>query len=487
MTLPAGYGLPSEQQVVTSDDVDSDDKTDKELPFPAWPEITERWQPLCFPTLLRARYVHHRETAISDEQLSADATAYLVQFEEVVDHRILGRATGQVRTALRALRYLRESGRIPKSRQLAAFRRLTPTIRSLLRGRNSTRDLWNSQELAWHSLLTASSSSFHGVEELFGFAHEIGHVYGGFAHGGRSQREQSDRVYALLDHIVSMPDPSPIDLDELWQKYDQENQLLVHLCKRIEPIEEIYANYIGLRFTPPQLRSMVEDQVLQVMSEQNLNVLHQGFTQACDGQSLISPQGAALILLDMTSQMVARADLDVLEATAAVTAVFSYIWQAASVHNLNEIDHEQVDAEVFGLLERARIPPDVFEAAMTETGHSMDQIVAIVTQGAGSQPKASSYFPPMISIVGFREGIRVDSQPLIPTSEGQNETQLKKRVVFEALRQQLSLGGGVACPLAWNGQPCCGNSKALWNLWDRLPDAERTNRSPPLCPCVTTP
>jgi hypothetical protein len=367
---------------------------------------------------------------------------------------------------------------------------------------------------------------FSGHKEAFAYHHEPAHRFAMWAHCGLVLERLSEDAHKILD-ILATERLSREEIAELWAEFWQTNKQIGHLARKFEPIEEIFATYIGVIGLPPEVRSIVEDEIKQDFEKRGWYTTYKAFVETCDNCQAFSPVGAAFFILDRVCLMLEKNDIDsvyLLEEFLDIAKIFwpylikSYIKLAKQKDDIDEFDietHEKIDR----ILEQAGIPDEVFWSSIYEG------IAELIHKLWGpeneffdmSNPddkeleiqKLLSY--PLISLTGKLAEktitYHISSTPFIPpASQTKDSAQIETmltfpflseqewkdnyyffiRIFYESIRQQLSKRllkrCGFVCPFASKYRQCCGvfNKELLW-LYERLPEEDKKYFKRPNC------
>jgi hypothetical protein len=464
----------------------------KPPPFPAWPEIEEPWQPLCFPTLARAIYFIDHSPVVEIREAAALAEKYLEQHPETINSKVIQQATAMSNFYLQAMQQLKETGRFPKSHTLhsptfhTTFASFFDTIKKLG---------WVSGTAAVETILQSGVygqiANFYGPQDAFAWAHEHAHHLARWLYSSITINDQAAVLHHALNLLITTPKVPPDDIIRFWKVFEKENNRLIYIVQRFEPIEEIFATYIGLRHSPPEVRRAVEDEIEQKLREQNLYELYKAFAEACDTCQVNTPLGAAYMIMEMKSRILKDVKLNIASVLDTMILVSKSIWQSIERKiekkgDLDQTEKDTLEEEITNHLEHAGIPVDIVESiAEADAGipSNLNPLLAAIAHSF-SRAEDLDLIPPLVLLTGLVS--RSEVTPFIypkPTNKDITLSLIEK-IFLESIRQQLSQHCGLFCPFAQKGKHCCNRRRKLRRIWYCLPDEDRAHFIPPDCDLI---
>jgi hypothetical protein len=247
---PTSYSTPYHALGHKPNNTDQSETENTTPFFGAWPEIENPYQPLCFPTFLRAIYQTPDYNFLDNEKALLSAIEYLTQHLPTLDTEIIERLA---RTIIFNSKEQSKQG-------------LHPNIDEII------------QQTAMHVRLPYSYGSVH----LFSEAHENAHWTAWSSYNSVIITNQVKRVQAIIDEIATMPELTTKEITELWNKFNQENTQLVQLVKKFEAAEEIYATYVAYRWSSPSVKQDVKNEIEHALREKGWYDAYLEFANACD-------------------------------------------------------------------------------------------------------------------------------------------------------------------------------------------------------------
>lgn len=254
--------------------------------FRAWPELgADPDQPCCLPTLMRARYFINRGTLIKLEAVAARAERYLSS-QDSIEPKVKEVALAIVKYHQTFWRYLPKIVDYPPI--LFGFDRIQLTDLKLKEPEEFS-ILHLAQETAIQGLIYGNLTHIHegkeignlfDVNDAFSLAHETGHDLAKICHCGHALNEASREAHSILLNFED--NFSPEQITEEWSKFRAVNDCIYRLSKKFEPIEEIFANYVGLRFSPTNVRNEVKALIKNHLIEKKWIGAYNAFAEVCN-------------------------------------------------------------------------------------------------------------------------------------------------------------------------------------------------------------
>jgi hypothetical protein len=470
------------------------------VPYPAWPEIEDANTQCCLPTLLEATYLVHRGVDVKPEDAVARIEEYLSR-QENVEPEIREHARAIVKSQQSVWRQWAEVGTVPA---------ITFGPHSIFEDiqRKLGRSAFKVIETYIQAFIYGYLDSFIDEEEAFGYAHEYAHrIAGGTFHSGSVLYELGERAHQTLYKLYAERLCSN-EIANLWAHFWQTNEQIVHLVRRFRPIEEIFANYIGLRLSPPEVRKAVEESLEKALKEENWYTAYKAFVSLCDSSD--RPLEVCSYICQLFCRMLENVDIDgaklldkYLKALKIFTPYFKIILQK---HEFNKFGLENISEKLARLVEQAEadIPDEVLESVykLLEQADIPDEVLESVYKTAAdmaypnnvrqekaiinSEEQILELLPPVVSLRGRPSLNEIILFITYTDSQHEHESHdfAYAKIFFESLRQQLSMRCGIVCMHAIKGKPCCGAKEALLSLYERLPEPDRKRFQSPNCDLI---
>jgi hypothetical protein len=479
-------------------------RSPQELSYPAWPCIDDPNRPCYLPTLPGARYFVHRSTGVDPETAAARANTYLSR-QEAIERGIREQAQAFVKAQNTFWRHLPNVTRYPPIL-------FAPGDLGLIReaGLSGGEVL----EAGMQALIEGNRANFYGPEvEAFAFGHEYAHDLARLFASGRVLDNLSEFSQGVLFALATFRLP-PEQIPELWEKFQENNAEIQRLAQKFEPVEEIFATYVGLRFSPIAVRNKVIPLIKAELEKRNWAEAYEMFAEVCDNFG--SPFDTAFLIYEPVCRMIERLDyrgidIDSMKLLCTFMEIQILIWSNSFKiqENENDVDELKVEEileieavaqkeaaeEINHILEQARIPQDIYwavssmvrEKVISQLKHLQE---AIFNDGVSHKERKDHQHCARITLIGR------PSQKEIAIFVNYCEEEYKRlpykmspfdRIFFESLRQQLCQfcdeeGVTIVCPyaLAYKGK-CCGRKEALLRLYELLPQEARKRFTLPDC------
>jgi hypothetical protein len=466
---PAVYKciLPVEKPLTTSSTVyhspldDPFSKMAQSLPFPAWPEIDDPYRP-CYLPLLKAVYFSHRRLRAESEseEVKAAIEEYLSRLE-VINHEL----TEQVIALAKS-----PSCPLPQGTSDHVF------------------------EAVMRAKLYGTLKNFYGEEDVFAYPHEFAHRATPLLHIGFILDELSIRAHETLDRIATEK-LTRKQTAGLWAQFVQTNEQITHLTQKFEPIEEIFATYIGLRYSPTEVRNKIEAFVKHTLEEKNWDTAYQSFEETCDTCQVSTPQRAAFVIFARVCLMLEQVDIDSAYLLDKVSEIYKIIWSHMKIKGQeNHINQDALEMEAIkktnSILEQAGIPIEVFYSVYTADlfNPQLRRLYESSNNNFSPDEDQTLLFNPLSPLV-FLFG-RVSRKEIIAhvcdVASQQVFNNTYARIFYESQSQQLRRHCGIVCAFAYNnrGGPCCGLKYKLHRLYECLPKEDKKYFKEPNCDLI---
>jgi hypothetical protein len=299
--------------------------------FMAWPDLGgDPNQPSCLTTLMRARYVINRGTLIELEAVAAGAIKYL-SCQDSIEPKVREVALAIIKHHQALWRYLPKFTNYPpiilgidhitgfKLKEPEEFFVLNLALEAAIQG------------LIYGNLIhiregQEGKGNLFGVKDAFSIGHETGHDLARRCHCGHVLDVASlDALSTLLK--LAEDNLSPEQITEEWSKFWAINDCIYRLAEKFEPIEEIFANYVGLRFSPINVRNEVEALIKDHLIENKWIEAYNAFADVCDNADE-QWFTAAFLIIDAVSRMITRFDflgIDIGPAESAANLLHNFV------------------------------------------------------------------------------------------------------------------------------------------------------------------
>jgi len=343
--------------------------------------------------------------------------------------------------------------------------------------------------------------NFYGETEAFAYAHERAHrASANSSHSGVVLEKLSELAHAILILLTQEKKLSRKETFKLWVQFEETNKQIVHLVKKFEPVEEIFATYLGLRWCPIEVRNKVEARVIKKLEEKQWNKAYEAFAEQCD--KFDDPVDEAGFIFDPVCRMLEQIDnVDGAEFLSKFLETEKNIWPIVLSHykriekdndsgldtlKLLALAEREAIEEVNPILEQAGIPKDVYwtvTAARYDIVYPhLGELSEAIVNNDFSRFKALIPFSLQQPILIGRPAEKYISITELPyDGKVKPKFSTETRAFCESLRQQLSAHCGIVCPYARKGRPCCGGKEELQNLYKRLPKEDKKHFEEPDC------
>ena len=485
-----------------------------EMPFfRAWPEIGgDPHQPCCLPALLRARYFINRRALINLEGVAAGAEEYL-SHQGFIDPKVKKIALAIIKYHRTLWRYVQDHLDQPPI-LFGVDRILLTDLNLKIIEPEEITQLFLAQELAIQGLIYGNLKDQKGgrnlfnVVEAFSLAHETGHDLAKVCLCGHALDDLSLHVHAILSSF-SIDNFSPEQIAVEWRKFWAINDCIYRLAKKFEPVEEIFANYVALRYLPSEVRRQVKDPLEEDLREKNWDKAYKAFAEVCDN-SEEAWLPVAWLITDAVSRMLNvydnnGIDIDSQGSVANLlhnfVEILKIIWlNGEDIYHTEDQDkllelvklaEKKAATQINHILEQANIPKEIYWSvsaqmqeeiipkhfregqAILNNNHSHKKDDGV--HGKGCMPK--------ITLLGYATGPR--KQPYIKSifltqCTYYNLEYVHERFFLESLRQQLVYLCGIVCPFS-NTKKCCGRRERLKRLYEHIPEEYKKYLSAPDC------
>jgi hypothetical protein len=346
--IPVEKPLAGSSAICHSPLDDQSMKTAQSLPFPAWPAIEDSKQPLCLPTLMRAVYFEHRNAKEEPEECATRAEKYL-SHPEIIEREISEQIIAFEKSQTTyfpmlpfRLMHLHGSANnhndyVKKLTTLSdididLFRRLGDSVVRV-------------SEALMQAYIYGNLDNFYGEKEAFAAGHEFAHLCALCLRSGVVLDELSKRTHKTLD-ILATKRLSADQTAELWEIFDQTNQQIDNLVHKFEPIEEIFATYVGMRFLPTKVRNKIKVSVKQELIIRGWDKAYKAFAQLCNkyepfakAYNLIPIEEASFIF-EYACRMLEQVDIDSTYLLYKLSEIFNIICPIKIKNQENAIKDE---------------------------------------------------------------------------------------------------------------------------------------------------
>lgn len=438
----------------------------REHPFPAWPEIDDPHQPCCLPTLLRAVYFSRRSCGDV-----IDIANRVFEYWKSIEHEIQEQLLAYRKLHPLVFWHTKAFGGLP----LLSFGSADALAFPMKLGASVERVV----EAMVQGVVYGNLDNFLGAgvgdyTEAFAYTHELSHRYAGASYGVEVLEELSMHAHKTLHRLATEERLSRGEIAKLWEEFWQTNDQIKSFVKKFEPIEEIFATYMGLRFLPPEVRNSVKPMIDKELQARNWYKAYEAFADSCDNERMGTPHEIALALLGLSCNLIESRDIDGAELLYKCVNILKFII---------ETDPDDVDVAVF--LEQMGIPKEAVESAFEmcldkfETavaGLDVNTIKDMLNDGKQRVLVDAYIAEPHIWMFGlYSENIIVARSAARGPEPDEDTLSLTDRFFYESLRQQLNMRCGLVCPgpESLKKGHSCGWTKSLQRVYARLPKEQR--------------
>jgi hypothetical protein len=421
------------------------------LPFPAWPEVDDAYQPCCLPTLpKRGVYFHHHPISEKFFDVIKRAEEYV---NNVVKPEIREQIAALIGSNTITLWSRLELGGLPQvilgnEKYFTFHLKLDVSAELVI-------------EAFVQALVYGNLNNFFGVpfgdfSDVFAYVHKLSHHFAGWLHGGRILDKLSYSNHKTLHILATEERLSRGEVDKLWREFRHTNKQIETLVAKFEPIEEIFATYVGLHFLSTDIRQTVKSMIDEELKKGNWSKAYEAFAESCDNAQDTTPLHAASYLFDFGCSLVESNDIDSV----------SLLYELSNLNNINKRDGiDRFEAEA--ILMRAGVPAETLRAVSKaykdwSPAYSWPEILI----------KAFICGPQVWLIGKYSEKIihpdfNLD-EPCCKLDSKDNLS-LRDRIYYESIRQQLSKRYGFVSPFS-HTQKTSDFKEETQRLYMRLPE-----------------
>jgi hypothetical protein len=420
-------------------------------PFPAWPEIDDPHQPCCLPTLMRAVYFEHHGTG---GDFKADVCRSVDYWNKVIDSEI----RQQIHALASAQELTFESHLGVGGLPIPIPTDHTPNF-NMKFGNSVERVV----EAIVQGVIYGNLNNFVGAKQgdfsdVFAYTHELSHRFAGSFYCGRILDELSKYAHRTLEILATEERLSAGEITKLWEEFWQTNDRIESLVQKFEPVEEIFATYMGLRFLPKVVRNEMKPKIGKELKKRNWNKAYNAFSEVCDTCQDITPHEVACFILDQVCRLIESIDIDGTD----ILYKFSKI-----VKKIDSID----ESDVVARLEQAGIPAEVYWSVHKAVQDQIESVGAMINDKISNDRKNDAKQELLLKTYVFSRNLWMFGRYSEKHIYVSASNDVHDRVYYESLRQQLSKRVGLVCP----GSPpderhSCGWEEAFQLVYDRLPE-----------------
>ena len=477
-------------------------ETPQTLFYQAWPEIDDPIQWCCLPRLLRATYFLDLDVfSVESEELEANAEAYVLRpgvIAPEMGQQILALAKAFIGLPKDFVEIddFSPLGVYGKKRQISsdAYNACLDFVRLVMDGHTI-----QSTEAIFRAIVYGYLQNFPGVGEgdfshVYSWLHEIGHYLVRFSHSGVIQDEWSKRRHQTL-HTLSTKSLSPKQIAELWKELERINAQSECLAQKFEPIEEIFATYVGLHLLSTEEKEEVNKSIAAWLEKRNWQKAYEAFGAAC-AKYQYSSVGLYWEVFEVACQMLEQVDIDCTKLLSTIAQTRRVVWSHTTrlhqehgsnldAFKLEIMAEKEAAEEINRILEEAGIRREIYWSAVEmETSSITRRSGKSLPHGFSlSDAGHEMLFAPVILLKGKFSSGEITPQIISfhASSEDADGLSPSIRIFCESLCQQLSKPCGLVCPFAYQGKPCCGKQQLLQTLFERLPENMKCNHQEPNC------
>jgi hypothetical protein len=493
-------------------------KKTQRLPYPAWPYIDQANQPCCLPTLMRAVFFVTHSIDLSHKDVERRTKEYLARQENIepeVREFALATVKAQQKRARGLAKARRSLQRLAKAdpslsdiwplKQPSIF--LEPPAFSYLQG--ITEQVMvvppGAWELSMQALIYGEFDHFVDHKDAFSFAHEYGHQ---MAKGFDSSKELEALAYnsqIMLGRLAILEELTAEEIDELWEQFESIRGHIDDLVQKFEPIEEIFATYVGLRCLPVDARNKVEPLVKEELIKRGWDKVYEAFVKRCEDFSdsieaaafICEPACLVLLLVNMDGLELLRIFLEIHRIICLTIRILldmeqdeGNILDRLGVENeldLLTVAERVADGFINRLLDDADIPRELYWSVSQTVHDRQKERVKLITEAFRNNDFSDlghklGYCCTHIVLIGSPADEYISSS-IGPCEREEKEWPAVERIFFESLAQQiLKKSCLLVCPNSpINTKTCCGRREELERLYERLPEKYKKHISLPNC------
>jgi hypothetical protein len=492
--------IPVEESLITPSAIyhspleDESGGVPQKLPFPAYPEIRKSSQPLCFPTL-RAVYLSLHSSTLSSEAVQDATEQYLTQHPDISDPTLKEQIIAANNMHVRAWQEFIETGKFPQEYSMPAFidsysAPLNKSMREMGYFAGGKAGL-----TIWHSNIYGLLPGFYSASDAFAYAHEHAHRIAMWLYSGVILSAQAEHIHYALGILMENPEISPDEVTQTWKFFEQAHSNLIYLAQKFEPIEEIFAVYVGMLFLPSSVREAITDDIQQALKKKNWYEAYETFAKACDACQVNTPFGAALLISELTCRLLEHIGTSATSMVEAVTAYNKIGWEIIKKEEeetLTQGEKDALEESMIETLEHAGVPLEVI-GLIHESGMPNLERVSDAIEHDFSRPEDKDVLPPAIMLIGRLS--RHEVTPFIYPKPTESTPYDYRDILLDSMRQQLArffaiarqqltLPCNLVCPFAFKRKLCCGAKEKLSMLYNRLPEEVRAQVLPPNCDLI---
>jgi hypothetical protein len=417
------------------------------LPFPAWPEVDDAYQPCCLPTLpQRAVYLHHHPISEEFFDVIKRAEEYV---NNVVEPEIRDQMIALLGSSTILLRDREDLGGLPHV-IFGADNNFTFHMELAVSAERVIEAFV--QGLIYGNLKNFFGASLGDFSDVFAYVHELSHILAGWQHGGRVLDELSNSTHKTLHILATEERLSRGEIAKLWREFWNTNEQIETLVAKFEPIEEIYATYAALHFLPTDIRHTVKPMIDEELKKRNWDKAYEAFAESCDNDQDTNPIHAASYLFDFGCRLVESIDVD----------------SVSLLYELSNINKDRIGVGAGAILMRAGVPAETL-LAVSEAYKNLPPAAC-----SWSEMLLRAYIlGPQVWLIGkYSENIihptfNVYEPKCKPDSK--DNLSLHDRIYYESIRQQLSKRCGFVSPFP-HTQKTPEFKEEIQRLYMRLPE-----------------
>jgi hypothetical protein len=497
-------------------------KRSRSLSYPAWPYIDAPRYPCYLPTLPTAWYFEKRGVLDEPKDAARRAEEYFSRLENI-EREIIEQATDFIRDQND---YLRDFSKFNCPNVL-----FFPYLNGIMPAIRAQRFIEEVFDAGMQGLIEGNRNNLFGDNEAFAVGHEYAHYLAGmFGVGGARIGDLAEFSQQVLGYLATCRLNSELT-SELWKKFRMCDASIKELAQKFEPVEEIFATYYGLRFSPIEVRSAVEPLIKLEMEKRGWDKAYQSFTTQCDDTFTY---GEAIVIYNYVCRMIERfyyqgVDIDVANLLCTFIEIrkfiFSYIDTSLEIleflkqadDNLLELAGKEIfkieaiaekgaAKQINRILGQAGIPKDIYwtvsaemrDVVMPKWSHNYQTI--ILQNDFSQENRCDQRHWARITLLGRPSRKVIDvygchcghEDKLEQLNDNTVRIRLSptSRIFFESIRQQLCQLSGkkrvkLVCPFAIEDKrSCCGRKIALQNIFEELPEEDKVRFTLPDCACL---
>jgi hypothetical protein len=483
-------------------------KKAQRLPYPAWPYIDQANQPCCLPTVMRGVFFVTHSIHLSDKIIERRAKEYLARQENIepeVREGALAAVKAHQKYSRRLSKFHRSLPGMAHLEQPSIFFDPTPAPINLQDTKEYTAKVF---EQYMQALIYGDFDHFMGHKDASSFAHEYGHRIAMVFDSGKALEELAYNSQMTLGALAVLEELPTEKIDELWEQFETIRGYIDELVKKFEPIEEIFATYVGLRLLPVDTRNKVEPLIKEELIKRGWDKVYEAFAKQCD--TFADPLEMAIFICEPACRVLLQVHMDGLELLSIFLKIHRIIGLSIDVilERIEEKDANALDelgvedflelaacaesevADVINLLlDDAHIPQELYWSASQALRDRRKERAKLITEAFRNNDLSDlvhklSGCAPKITLIGSPANEFISFSVKSCGHEETDKLSPYARIFYESLAEQIQKeSGSLVCPYGSVEfrKKCCGRGEELKRLYERLPEKNRKHITLPNC------